>query len=575
MPTKLSSKRRNEKGRALTALFWRDPERALAMLLTISVFCYGLYEYWCALLAGAFLALLLYRTVKKGKTIAFPLSLPSAAIYIAVLFYLISMCWATDKGMAFFGFLKYLPIPLFIVLSATAGVDRERLLRSLARAGGFSVAICLPLCVIPEIRDFFFTNGRFSGTFQYANIYGLFLLASVVILCEKKISLKSDYALCALCTLGVFLTGSRSLLVFAAVVFVVLIFVNWRVALVSASGVLVAALLAIILTTGETLQRAVNLSFTAGEWLNRLAYYQDGFRLILENPFGLGHLGWWYMQPVIQTSVYNVRLIHCWPLQAALDIGAIPALLLITAAIALFFNKRNGYKAKLLIALILGHGLIDFDLSYLSVVFILVLFLPNDRLVKASVTGRRMAIPLALCSIAAIASLWLGIASFLSFSNRDKAAAMLYPLYTEAMERAIVTEPDPEQAFYWADRILNLNPYVFDAYVVKSKVYADKKMWLDAVTMKWEYLSISRFRGSDYDELLKYIHFAIQQADQEGDADTCRHLADLALSVPATLAGLDESLSPLAYRLELPTLSLSEDSTRFLAYIQEFRATLG
>jgi len=566
----------NSKGRLHAALFPRGPERALAVFLTASVFLFGLYPYWSALLAGAFLALLLFLCIKKGKPIVFPLSLPSVSICIAVLFYLFSVCWATDKGMAFLGFLKYLPVPLFITLSATMGADMKQLLRALARAGGFSVAVCLVLSLVPDLRGVIFPDGRFSGPFQYANTYGLFLLVCVVILCAKKPSLKLDYILSALSVMGVLLTGSRSLMILAAAVFVFLLFTNWRGALVSASGVPLAVLLSLLFSMTGTLQRSADISFTSGEWLTRLAYYQDGLRLVLEKPFGMGHLGWWYVQPAIQTSVYNVRLIHNWLLQAALDIGIIPVLFMAAAAVNLFFHKQNGIKEKLLIALILGHGLIDFDLAYLPVVFILVLLLPAERPVKLRVSGRRTIIPLAICSLTIAISLWLGTASFLSYIGHDKSAATLYPVYTEAMEKTLVTESDPNQAALLADRILSRNYYVFDAYDAKARICADKGLWMDAVAMKREFLSISRLHGRDYDDLLMYIHFAIQQAADTGDTNTCRYLADLALGVPETLNELNDSLNPLAYRLKhQPTLMLSDDSMRFLEYLREFRASLG
>jgi O-antigen ligase len=563
-----------------------DRPLVLSCFLIVSVFLFGLYPYWCALFAGAFLALLLCLAVKKGQPIVFPLSLPSLALCAAVLFYLLSVCWAIDKGMALLGFLKYLPAPLFIALTATVNADREWLLRSLARAGGFSALVCLALCTAPDMRGLFFPNGRFSGPFLYANSYGLFLLACIVILCRKEVispaSTKksallsyADYVLIAISSLGVFLTGSRSLMLLFVPVFVFLILNNRRMALACAMGAISAALLSFFTGLTGALQRSADISLTSGEWLSRLAYYQDGLRLVWENPFGLGHLGWWYVQPAIQTAVYDVRLIHNWLLQSALDIGVIPALLLMAAALALFFHKGHGIRERLLIALILGHALIDFDLAYLPFVFIIALLLTAGPTVKLAASKKRAFVPLALCSLMMLLSLWLGTASLISYTGRDKAAAALYPIYTEAMEKAIATEPDPGQAFILADKLLSHNKYVFDAYDVKGKIYADKKLWKDAVEMKQRYVSISRLQGPDYDELLMYIHFAIQQAAQEGDVDSCRYLADLALSIPDTLSDLEASLNVLAYRLNhKPTLTLSEVSKRFLVYIKEFRTQL-
>jgi hypothetical protein len=563
------------KGRPKAALFPRDPNRVISAFLIASVFLYGLYPYWCALLAGAFLIILLCFSLKSGRLMIFPFSLPALFICVSVLFYLVSVIWAVDKGMAVFGFLKYLPVPVFIVLIATLGLDKEKMLQALARAGGLSVAASLLLSMNPAIHEAIFQNGRFSGPFLYANSYGLFLLACIVILSVKKPAHKMDYAICILCASGIILTGSRSLLILAVGSVALLLFINWRFVLTAVSGALVTGMFLWLLNNTGALQRSTDISFASSEWITRIAYYQDGLHLAITHPLGLGHSGWWYLQPVAQTSVYNVRLIHNWLLQAMLDIGIVPALLLIAAAVLLLLYKGHTLRDKLLIVLLLGHSLIDFNLAFLPNVFILILLLPVGRPLEMPIRGKRLISLLFLSSVLVAASLWLGTASFLSFMGQDKAAATMYPFYTDTMEKIIVTENDPEQALFWAERILKHNRYVFDAYDVKAKVYADRAWFLDAVAMKQEVLAISRLHGADYDELLMYIHFALQQADAADDAETCLMLTDLALSIPAALEAVENSMSQWAYKIKhTPTLFLSDQSLGFLAYLEGYRETL-
>ena len=273
-------KSKTGKGRQQAALF-PPAQKALIIFAYASVFLFGLYHYWCALLGGAFLTISLIHAIRKKKPVMLPLSLPAIFICIVVLFYFLSIIWAVDKGMALLGALKYLPVPLFMAATATLGVDKERLLKAFANAGGASVAACLALCVIPQLRAYIFPDGRFSGTFMYANSYGLFLLACLVIIGFRKPINKQGYALCAALGLGISLTGSRSLLVLAAASAVMLLFVNWRPALAAAAGVLPVAALSLFSGMAGPLQRSTDISFTAGEGLTRLAYYNDGVRLII------------------------------------------------------------------------------------------------------------------------------------------------------------------------------------------------------------------------------------------------------------------------------------------------------
>ena len=312
------------------------------------------------------------------------------------------------------------------------------------------------------------------------------------------------------------------------------------------------------------------VSLSSGEWLNRIVYYYDGMKLLRMNPFGLGHSGWWYAQTSIQSALYNVRQIHNWVLQLAMDAGIVPAMLLAACVLMVVFHKKSTLRSKLLVLLIFGHSLIDYSLAFLPITYIAVLTLPIGR--TARIVNRKSTIAITVtCASMLLVLLWLGTATLLSFIGKDIAATKLYPVYTEAMEKIIIKESDPEEALIWADRILALNPYVYDAYDVKARVYASKGLCSEAVEMKHEVIQISRMHGSDYDELLMYIHFALIDADANGNIHESRALVDLALSIPSVLDAVNATLNPLAYKIRhQPTLYLSEESHRFLRYLHEY-----
>ncbi len=564
----------NVKGQFNAALSPGKTGKILSVFLFASVFLGGLFPYWCGLLAGAFLVCLLWIVVRKRGSLVFPKTIPAVSVFVAVAFYLLSVLWAVDRGMALLGFFKYLPIALFLCLCAGLEDEKERLFQSAAMAGVASVAICLPLSFIPALGRFLRPDGRFSGPFMYANTYGLFLLACIVILFTKKQVAKRDFFFCGILIPGILTTGSRSLFVLLALTMAALLFVNWR-AVCAAAGIGAAATALASLGASGSLQRASEVSFSAGEWLTRLAYYYDGVRLLPGSLFGRGHLGWWYIQPQIQTSVYDARFIHCWPLQVALDIGVFPALLLIFSAFLLLFSKKVDLRGRLLLILIAGHALIDFDLEFLPVAFLLVLIIPNDGKENISLNkgAKRW-----LCTAALLAaglSVWLGTASLVSYLGEHNAAVAIYPYYTEAMEAIELRESDPLKAEKWADRILLHNPLVYEAYNVKAKAFAREKDWLEAVRMKRSFLSIYRLEGKEYDEYLMYIYAALQKAAAEDDVDTCIQLVDWGLSVPKMMESVQKGLGPFTYRIKhQPTLALSIQSQNFLNYLGDYQKRL-
>ncbi len=134
---------------------------------------------------------------------------------------------------------------------------------------------------------------------------------------------------------------------------------------------------------------------------------------------------------------------------------------------------------------------------------------------------------------------------------------------------------DADESFDWANRALVLNPYLFDAYDVKAKTYAQQEQWQKEVEAKEMFLFLRPLQGKEYDEYLMYIHFALQQAAQRNDADACLALADKALCVPENMERVEQALSPLAYRLgHVPTLTLSDQSLNLVAYLESFRDTI-
>lgn len=55
------------------------------------------------------------------------------------------------------------------------------------------------------------------------------------------------------------------------------------------------------------LERFYVFSIKESTFVGRLLYYYDALPVIRKNPFGLGYMGYYYIQQSIQTGVYFVK----------------------------------------------------------------------------------------------------------------------------------------------------------------------------------------------------------------------------------------------------------------------------
>lgn len=103
----------------------------------------------------------------------------------------------------------------------------------------------------------------------------------------------------------------------------------------------------------------------------------DALPVLLKHPFGMGYLGYYYIQNEIQTGVYTVRYIHNDWLQIGLDIGWIPLVLYGVAAVKTWIGKSVSIRNKMILAVLFLHGLFDFDAQNMFI-FLIVLLIMSE-----------------------------------------------------------------------------------------------------------------------------------------------------------------------------------------------------
>lgn len=460
----------------------------LLVFLLLNLCAYGGYHEFTAAVSGAVLAAFLLIFLKADH---YRRTTDTYLLFSGVLalFYLISVFYATDSGMAWTGVIKKGPVLLFALALATMQTERRRQILELLPelAAGITVLAAAGAC-IPVLNPYIIMAGRFAGTFGYANTYAFVLLLALVVLLERKNNRIIVYSgiLAAILILGMWFSGSRYTWVLAAGA---MIFygirkrenAKWAVRIVVIFATATAGA-GIFLRNVEAVGRffTTNLSSLYG----RLLYWQDSLTLIKGHPFGMGYLGYFYEQTQVQTGVYTVRYVHNDWMQWVLDIGWIPALILLVLLVRAICNRRRTFMERMLVALVLIHGCMEFDLEHNAVFFLLILILScteeslpvfwkkdggwieleKEEAEKNSVWIR--------CGMALCAFVWLYFSIPLSlYALGDvQQAAVWYPLYTDAQTAELSLEEDADTARELATQILAQNDTVSLAYDALAEV---------------------------------------------------------------------------------------------------------
>lgn len=535
-------------------------------LYFLSVVLSGTFnEYLSALISVLLLAALTYRLLRNGRLL-FKINYTCVITAVICLFYLICSIWAIDRGIALLGFIKYLPLMLFLLLFMQNPSEKAVLFEMLPSFAAITTIISTILMQIPELRGFFSVAGRLSGFFQYSNTFALFELVCFILAVTKPVLAIFDYLKMAVIIVGIFYSGSRSVMVLTIVCIVVLlIFISNRrlkISVISIFSVLMLSAVVYALVSGnfDTIGRFLKTSFTESTFLGRLLYYKDGIRVIATHPFGIGYLGYYFCEQSIQTGLYSVRYIHNDFLQLFLDIGWFPAIGFIFVILRAFFSKGAGLKKRLMIFAITAHVCFDFDLQFISV-FLLFILILDDEKGKIFELKNKVATASVLIALA-LMQLYFGIALFLSYIGMNKNSLMLYPYNTLAQIELLTEEINIDQMNNIADDILSRNEYIALAYSAKARYAYSNGNFEDVIAYKKKVFKYAPYQIEDYNEYCRMLIIGIQLYEQSGDSFSAEYCFKELQKVPEMLERVKNRTDSLAFLLtDKPELELEPEIT--------------
>lgn len=532
----------------------------------------GYYEICGALVGGALFCLLFWYS-NKSK-IFFYINDNIFALIVITIAYILSITWAVDKTCAIWGISKIFPVLLYaICVMQLKDKDINSLIFNLPYFAVFLVVISFVLQFVPFLNKQIVINGRFGGTFGYPNSFAVFLLICLWISMwmESKYTPIVKGGILA----GIVLSGSRSVFVLTSVVLIFELFYSirkkkkiWIFLLTILGAVACALILNEIMgfSVVSHISGTVSENRTSTFW-GRILYYKDAIPVIIKHPFGLGYLGYYFMQGNFQHGVYTVRWIHNDFLQLLLDIGWIPGIMFFVAVIRSFLSKNIGLMQKGMLAILVVHGMFDFNMEFIAMWLILVTCLD----IKA---GKEKSIKFAVGSRTIVAVLGAGIVLFSGYMGVVSSAVYLekydfvdkiYPGNTFVEMKRLTEADNANEMELHAEKILSHNQYVALAWDAKAKVAYSKGDFEGVINCKEKAIECNRYDIEEYIDYFNMLKAGYMAYLEMGDVYSAKICYETAAGIQSKLDTVKSTTDNLAWKLrDSPELEMPEDYKFFI-----------
>lgn len=542
---------------------------AAEWILLLSLVLSGGFNEYVGCVLSAIISVLLIVKIAQNRNLVVNINITSLSIAVITLLYLISCFYAIDSGMAFVGFLKFLLVLLYMLLLMQDKGIKEHLIALLPYVALALGVLSLVLMYIPITKDYFTVSDRLAGFFQYPNTFALFLLVGELTALSKEKLKPIDIISALLLIILLLFTGSRAVFILAVFSNVLIIFFRKGKKVKILLGIVVAVLAVAVLlmlplfNNSEIFSRYFTISFSESTFIGRLLYYFDAFPLILRHPFGLGYMGYYYVQQSIQTGVYSVMFIHNDFLQLLLDVGWIPCLLFVVGIIKSFFRKGNSAGKRIILLTVFLHCLFDFDLQFISMFFILLLFLNyNDG---KQFELKKGAVFVFSFVITGLLSLYFAVALGLAHFGFNQAADSMFPGNTQNKVDLLIAEDDIVAQNEIADRIISQNEYVQIAYSAKARYAFSQGDFESLISYKNKIFQIAPFSYDEYEDYCYMLIQGIQLYKQAGDEYSTEVCEQQLLKTADRLDRLDDKLSNLGRKIvDQPKTDLPDDIVKYI-----------
>lgn len=451
------------------------------LIMITALLLFGGFYDWNVAFLGCFMCLyvmMLYHGKKNiyKKERRLLLWIPE----IIVAFQILVFFWSVDRSAHIAGIMRGVTILLWMnVCLQEKCSSNDKVLIMIPQIGELMVLTgCAALC-FEKVKPLFWRAGRFGGFFQYANTCALFLFLGIVVSYSGSDKTK-EYMIwhvrksveTAVLVIGLLLTGSRGILILG-VLWGALHGIKDKkfrrafISVIFSIGIVLGAYYVLTGRGTQNISRIFTMLKYNSTFYGRILYDLDGISILRKHPMGLGYMGYYYVQHMMQTGVYTVRFVHNDILQLGLDYGIIPVILFAGYMTWQFIKGRQALWKKEILALILAASAIDFHMQYIIIDFIVILCLDLGSQSLQQEKAEKLE-NIILFGVLMSVFGFLLIPYMAVYGKRYDIAVQFMPGNTEALQSIMLAADDKDIAVTCADKILQGNRYVADAYNIKA-----------------------------------------------------------------------------------------------------------
>lgn len=540
----------------------------IAFILLVATGCVGAgYFVYASAALGIILTGILIVSLWKEKKYCIAWDWNMLSITVLVAGYLFSFIWAVDQGMALMGFVKFLPVLLWLLFLCNHMEIRVKLIQTLPFIGSLMTLFSFLMMQFPIWEKWVTVAGRLAGFFQYPNTFSVFLLVCILVTIEQLQSRKPDvWDLCniVLCVAGIGLSGSRIVYGLFALVMIFLLMrtpkLRKMVLLIIFAGVM-AVLLEKFVGNGIILERILSISANESTLLGRLLYWRDALGIIIRHPFGTGYYGYYYLQQEVQTGVYSVVNCHNEFLQLMLDIGIVPGMIVFGNLIRVIVKSKetNGYR--LIVGVILLHSLLDYDLQFIFMWMVLILFLDihNIKEKRISVSAKAGATVLGL--VACIISFIIGLSDAFYTAGNAERALEIYDGNMQARIFCLSEAEAIEEMEAQANDILDRNQHAAIAYSALARAAVSEGDVQSFIKNKLTAIKMAPYQYDEYIDYLNTLTYCADMYMESGDMKSAKTCVLRLEQIPELLKEVEKKTSALGWKIkDYPRVSLSHEN---------------
>lgn len=516
-------------------------------------FLVGLFNEPAGALCSIVLTVFLVIRLKEKKA-ELSWSLTTICVALISFSFLLSVIWAKDKYYAFLGFVKFFPLLLFYLnISNAKDFDSQEALIFIPYSATLMTIVSYILSKVDSIAYLFSVDGRISGFFQYPNSFALFLIIGIIVLAFKEKPSVFHYIMMAIMVFGIFMSGSRTSFVIFALTVIALIVLSkdkrfkWITLGITVAMVIAAVVILFISNRRGAFGRFLSISLTSGTFNARLLYIKDALKQIIKHPFGIGYMSYYFTQGSFQTGLYTNRFIHNELLQLMIDVGWVPAAAALCCAVRAFISKKNPVVFKIILAAIIAHAMLDFDLQFLIIGFIALICIresEENKSLKLKPVTKKLSL-VALCIICAL-GIYFGASSSAFLLGKYEAAVKICKHNTMAQIELLNASRDVAQSKNTADIIMENNRSISSVYFAIADYYYQNGELEKFVENAIKSISLNRYNPEVYKAYSSRLITAARFFENSGDKTRLKYCVRSLRSLEDRIERANEFADPLS-----------------------------